>query len=880
MVSSKFRFLSLLLLLVLAMITTIGSVQDDNNTTSRTVNISGTISVNSQTQVDSDVNDPFASYASNDSIQQAQILKNPVTVGGFVGVSNSVSFGRLVNGDSDVQDYYQISLVAQQPLYFFPGDEIGVPGNSSICKAFDSKISNLCVALEDANGDAVTVTEDQSNPNFIIITPQNSGNYYLRVQAEQGANNYIVATGLPSTSMSPLVDTLIKMRVDDNFVPGEVIVKFRNNIFTIASVTSNSLAASVGLVAKAGAPGRSMLMSLGDYNNRATAFGVLGIVGTTQYTDANLQLKQDTIEVVKALRQRADIEYAALNYIRQPLLEPNDIYYGLQWQYPQINLPLAWDMTTGSPDVTVAVIDSGVLNHPDLQGSLVAGYDFISSIDNSADGDGIDSDPSDPGDTDGNTPSSFHGTHVAGTVAAVSNNASGVAGVAWNAKVMPLRVCGTLGCTDYDIHQALLYAARQPNDSGTLPVQAADVVNLSLGAPTTSTVAPPAYAAARNAGVIVVAASGNESSTELFAPAAYDGVVSVSAVDFNGDLAYYSNRGSTIDVAAPGGDITANLNGDTYPDGILSTVGSDQSGVLELGYGFYQGTSMAAPHVAGVAALMKSVKPDLTPDEFDQWLRDGELTQDLGAAGRDDLYGYGLIDAAKAVAKANNTPIIPELPPDPLINVTPDGLVFAVSVSNLQFEISNGGQADLIINSVNNDSGGWLTVTAVSVDVNGVGTYSATVDRNQITGLATASAVIAINANATNSPLNIPVMVYNQDIASDAGFHYVLLIDIDRGLVMDVDAAAIVNGYYQYAFSGVPVGNYVIVAGNDSDSDDRICGSGEACGAYTTLGDLTPIIITARSGNLTGINFATGFNPFFSEIQGLLESGREKVLLP
>ncbi|MCI0505715.1 MAG: S8 family serine peptidase [Gammaproteobacteria bacterium] len=742
------------------------------------------------------------------------------------------------------------------------------------------QILGLCVALEDANGSAVTVTLDESNPDFITITPQNSGNYYLRVQAEQGARNYIVATGLPSASTLQSRNSGAEMSVDENFIPGEVIVKFKNNFVSTAGVTRQSLAASVGLTAKAGAPGRSMLMSLGDISARPQTFNTLGIAAVVQHSDPALQLKQETIEVVKALRKRADVEYAALNYLRQPLLEPDDTYYGLQWHYPKINLPLAWDVTTGVADVVVAVIDSGKLDHPDLQASLVQGYDFISSTANSGDGDGIDSDPTDPGDSDGVTPSSFHGTHVAGTVAAETGNATGVAGVAGNVKVMPLRVCGTLGCADYDIQQALLYAAGQSNDSGTVPAQAADIVNLSLGAPTNSTIAPPAYVTARNAGVIIVAAAGNESSTELFAPAAYDGVVSVSAVDFAGNLAYYSNRGATIDVAAPGGDITANLNGDSYPDGILSTVGSDASGALRLGYGFYQGTSMAAPHLAGVAALMKSVNPGMSPDQFDQWLANGDLTQDLGAAGRDDFYGYGLIDAAKAVSIASGTPIEPELPPDPLIRITPDTLVYDVSTDTLQFTISNGGLADLIIASVNNDSGGWLTVNAGSVDANGGGTYTVTVDRSQIAGFATAGAVITIEANATNSPLTVPVMVYNQEIASDAGFHYVLLYNIDRDLFVDQFNAAIVNGQYQYSFLNVPAGNYFIVAGNDFNSDDHICGSGEACGAYATLGNMTKIVIDNNTGNLAGVNFATGFNPFIAEFQGLLASAKERVLLP
>ncbi|HEY5602724.1 MAG TPA: S8 family peptidase [Gammaproteobacteria bacterium] len=876
----KYQHVRLLLLLTLAVVTTIGSVHDKKSGSPvKTVTISGAISVNRDSQTDSDVNDPFAPYLSNDSIPQAQQLKNPVTLGGFVAVPGSVPFGRLANGGSDVQDYYQIALVAQQILYFFPGDAIGPTGNPSTCKAFDAHILELCVALENANGDAVAVVADDSNPNFLTIAPQNSGNYYLRVQAEQGARNYILATGLPSTSALLPQAGGNDMNVEENFIPGDVIVKFKSNFFSVASVTSQGLAASVGLTVKAGAPGRSLLMSLGGASTRALALHTLGIAAVSQQADPERQLKQKTIAVVNALRGRADVEYAAPNYLRQPLREPDDTHYGLQWNYPKINLPLAWDMTTGVPEVVVAVIDSGVLNHPDLQASLLAGYDFISSTANSGDGDGIDNDPTDPGDSDGVTASSFHGTHVAGTVAAVTDNATGVAGVAWNVKVLPLRACGKLGCTDYDVQQALLYAAGLANDSGEILDQAVAVVNLSLGAPTSSTVAPPAYIAVRNAGVIVVAAAGNESSTALSAPAAYDGVVGVSAVDFASELAFYSNRGSTIDVAAPGGDMTANLNSDAYPDGILSTMGWDLSGTLELGYGFYQGTSMAAPHVAGVVALMKSVNPGMTPEQFDEWLATGDLTQDLGAAGRDDFYGHGLIDAAKAVSIANDTPIVTEPPPDPLILVAPDGLVFNTTTDTLQFAVSNGGQADLVIDSVTNDSGGWLTVSESAVDANGVGTYIATVDRSQMTDLAAAAAVISIAANATNSPRAIPVIVNNQAIARDAGFHYVRLIDADQERVVKTVAVGIVNGQYQYTFSGVPIGNYAVKAGNDANSDSVICGNGEACGAFAALGNVVPITVSSNSGNLTGVNFVTGFNPFITETAGLVTSTKQRQLL-
>jgi subtilisin family serine protease len=301
----------------------------------------------------------------------------------------------------------------------------------------------------------------------------------------------------------------------------------------------------------------------------------------------------------------------------------------------------AWDITTGDPNTIVSVVDTGVLlNHPDLSGQLIAGYDFISDPNRSLDGDGIDSDPNDPGDLSKNrTSSSFHGTHVAGTIGAASNNATGVAGVAWDVSIMPIRVLGLAGGTSWDIQQGVLYSARLPNDSTTLPPVRADIINLSLGGGGGSPTEQAVYTQARNEGVIIIAAAGNDNTPVPSYPASYNGVVSVSAVDLNKNKAPYSNFGSTVDVAAPGGDTSVDLNGDTYADGVLSPLADDSGSGLIFNYVFYQGTSMAAPHVAGVAALMKSVSPALSPADFDMFLASGGLTEDLGASGRDDIFG-------------------------------------------------------------------------------------------------------------------------------------------------------------------------------------------------------------------------------------------------
>ena len=302
----------------------------------------------------------------------------------------------------------------------------------------------------------------------------------------------------------------------------------------------------------------------------------------------------------------------------------------------------------------VAVIDTGVLlAHPDLDNQLTTGYDFISNVQQANDGDGPDPDPNDPGDLAFGGSSSFHGTHVAGPIAAESDNAQGVAGVAWQSRIMPLRVLGIDGGTPFDVIQAVLYAAGMTNQSGTLPLQPADIINMSLGSNFSSQSEQAIVDQVRAAGVIVVASAGNDASDIPSYPAAYNGVVSVAATTILNSAAPYSNFGATIDVAAPGGYNATDLNGDGIGDGVISAMGDDGSvGPVQFGYAALSGTSMAAPHVAGVAALMKAVHPNLTPDEFDNALAAGDLTDDLGTPGRDNIYGFGLINAQMAVLAA------------------------------------------------------------------------------------------------------------------------------------------------------------------------------------------------------------------------------------
>ena len=805
--------------------------------------LSGTITTQSGTQVDSDVNDVSASYASNDIAADAQPLFNPVVLGGFVNQPNTGSPGRS-QSSGDIDDYYSISLSANQVINLYIGDA--------------NTTNDLDLLLWDESGNALVDSSVSPTATVESLIVPATGNYLINVRAIGGASNYVLSVGI-----SNLGAQSNGWRLSDDFEAGDVIVRFRDNFISAnVSETLYTRAASVGLQAKAGARGRNMLFGLGNASQKATAFATLGVSRAQANVSTSLPDKWETLLAAKALVKRADVVEAGLNYRYYPTAIPNDTNYNLQWHYPMINLPQAWDTTTGSSNVIVAVIDTGVLlSHPDLQGQLVPGYDFIANNANSGDGEpGIDSNPDDPGDGGGGASSSFHGTHVAGTIAAASNNNTGVAGVAWGVRIMPCRAVGINGGLSYDIEQCVRYVSGLANDSGTVPAQPADIINLSLGGPTNSTTAPSAYRLARQAGVIVVAAAGNDANSGLFAPAAYDGVVSVSATNISRQLASYSNFGSTIDVSAPGGD-SGDLNGDGFFDGVLSTGGDDTNGPITFNYRFAAGTSMAAPHMAGVVALMKSVYPGLTPDILDTMLQNGELTDDLGATGRDNNFGYGLINAQKAVlAAANAGAPSPPPPPAAVLQVSPTTLNLGIALTSAQINISNAGGGTLDITNISNDSGGWLTVSPAAVDANGLGNYNVNVNRNSmLDGVYTST--ITITSSAGTQSVAVIMQVNSASTSDNAGFHYIELIDMDTMQLFDRVISSGTNGVYEFTFPSVPLGVYHIQAGSDLDKDGVLCETGDACGAYPTLDLISQhVVVDGSSTSLNGLDFTTGFN--------------------
>jgi serine protease len=421
------------------------------------------------------------------------------------------------------------------------------------------------------------------------------------------------------------------------------IVKFRDGTAerAVPSMVSRSLqGANAGLAKSSrGAPG-------------LRHFRRMGLGADVIRADRKLS----AAEAVQAMQQLAampGVEYVEPDLIMRTALTPNDPSYSQQWGFfsatAGIRANTAWDLATGT-GIRVAVLDTGSTSHPDLNTNTIAGYDFISNTTTANDGGGRDSNPADPGDwTTGQcgaaSGSSWHGTHVAGTIAAVTNNATGVAGTAFGAKVFHARVLGTCGGSTSDIADAIIWSSGGTVSGVTTlsASQRAHVINMSLGGSgSCGTTTQNAINGAVSRGTTVVVAAGNSNANAAnFTPASCANVINVASITSSGARSSFSNYGTSIDVSAPGSSILSTLNSGSTTPGSAS-------------YASYSGTSMAAPHVAGTVALVQSRRLALglalyTPAEVESLLKSTAYPLPGACSGG---CGAGIIDARKAVEAA------------------------------------------------------------------------------------------------------------------------------------------------------------------------------------------------------------------------------------
>lgn len=815
----------------------------DGTATVEPNDLSGVIAIESGSRVDIDTADDsrLGVAGNNDLATNAQNLPGTGIVGGYASVTGGLyppqQDGQSFEYFADGEDFYQTALMEGDriALQVFPEGEGTTPSvRLSVTRQGEEQCVTGCRGTE---------------PSFIHVVsgPSSPTNHVISVHAEQGGPFRYVLT--VTTDSAPAA--MVSGYGGADFVVGEAIVK---------PETTGQSFGSAAAVAQAMNAAEARPLGLGIWRVRQTPT----YLARQLSGDELLAAKQETLQWIEGLKGQAGVALAEPNYLyeAQQVVPDDDPLYDLQWNLPLIDLPPAWLAAPNAGlNVGVAVLDTGLFSttpslyddwHPDLDLNVVpalGSQDWVSVAFDIDETPGRDDNPHDPGDLQPGS-SSFHGTHVAGIASAVDNSI-GIVGVAPSSTLIPVRVLGvdkttgrTVGSAD-DLIAAINWAAIQPE---------IDVINLSLGGLGNNETLETAINNAHNNGKLVVAAAGNQGTDQPTFPAAFQNVIGVGAVDAGAVRAGYSNIGESVSLVAPGGDANRDANQDGNADLIISTWGDDADG-LRANYAGLQGTSMAAPHVAGVYALMKEAADSsgsamLTPQGFRALLEDGRLTDDLG----DPLqYGKGLINALKAVDAA----VEGEFPT--VIGANPSALQLSESIvsRSVSLRVFPEGNS-IVIETIQKPS--WLELSLTAGTIQSSTTFTATVTSE---GLMMADNLYRgeiVLTYDTNKSLTIPVSLQlgEQPDERDAGRHFVLLVSTDENretLQQEVVEAA--NGRYTFAFDEVEPGTYFLVAGTDMDNNGFICENGEACAEYPVNG--LPEPITIGESPLSGIQITTSF---------------------
>ncbi|WP_406661795.1 S8 family serine peptidase [Methanolobus sp. ZRKC3] len=565
------------------------------------------------------------------------------------------------------------------------------------------------------------------------------------------------------------------------YVPGEILVKFNPGLSEAKIAAMNSKnGASV------------------TYTSPYAGFKKLKIPKT-----------KSVEEMVEIYSKNPNVEYATANYVMHATMVPNDPRYFEQWNFHStygINVTEAWDTSTGQ-GVVVAVLDTGVAyTAPDLAStSFVPGYDFINGDSNPTDGDG-------------------HGTHVTGTIAQSTNNDIGVAGVAFNCDIMPVKVLGDNGSGTLSVLVDGIYYAAE-ND--------ADVISMSLGFPphvNARRLAPlfPALDTAYSNGVVIVAAAGNDGMSKIGYPAAYEKCIAVGATGYAGNRAYYSNYGSALDIMAPGGELYINSDNQIVGYGILQNTFND-SGVFD--YYLYQGTSMATPHVSGVAALI--IANGVTGPENVRAAIEN-TAQDIYASGWDSDSGYGIVDAYAALDYFEP---VQNQPPVAVIAFTPSNPTVDEIIT---FDAS--GSTD--------DKG----IVSYSWDFDGAGTGDANTE-------------VATYSYSTAGDHNVALTVTDADGATDTVTETVSVSDnsqtepFDGTVTVTVDTADTIRGrnFFAYGIATIDVTDNV---GNSIDAvvSGQWSGAASDMDTATTTGGTASVVSDSVKYRGTTLDFTFRVN--------------------
>lgn len=826
-----------------------GGSGSDSDPDLGTVNValSGFIDIESGTRVDADNADALTLNPTPRST--AQNLPPEYVLAGYVsqlsGDYPSISGFPSFSYATDPEDEYLMSLRSGQTVEL---------------QAFGTRegASPLRLSLFQ-NGTLVQsqVTGGPTSQIRVTNTTGADGVFTLQVEPE-GANPmlYVLSTAVNAAAQARSFEWPAH-----EFVEGEAIVEMESGV---GAQSAQTMMAQANMVA-----------------DQELAPGVWKVKAPMPLQqNASGSAKASTLHWIRSLKQQPGVASVTPNYRTQTMMTPIDepLYGAQQWHYGLLNGPTGWQLAQNyGAGVTVAVMDTGLYRsasgwHQDLDANVISilpsGADFVSGQFDNDSQPGRDNNPADPGNSVGG--SVYHGTHVAGTVAAAVNMQGG-GGVAFDSTLLPVRVLGDGGSgSSADLLAALQWVAGPSNGE---PL--ADIVNLSLGGLPFIQSMQDAISAAAEKGVIFVAAAGNASTSARSYPAAFDNVFAVSAVDGAGRLASYSNFGDWIDLAAPGGDASRDGNGDGRGDVVVST--SVINGTEETYIGL-QGTSMAAPHVSGVFALMKGENAALDYQFVNAALMSGKLT--VGGCSstscRTDELGYGLLDAGRAASAAMASPIRDLLTAAPaVVALSSEG----ARTEDVVLEVYGDNPNSVIINSVTTTAS-WLNIDSAPNNGDSGIRFDIALSLNLSAlepGISERTTVqVEYRGDSETRTLEIPVVgqqVTDQQ-ARDAGRHFVLLVspDPDSDFFRTEAQATVVaqNGQYRFEFvpddgeapkalNEVAPGNYILVAGSDLDNDGLICHGGEACAEYPVAGLRQEITVIAGQ-TITGLRMTTSYS--------------------
>ena len=813
------------------------SVSDGTNSVTQniTVNVvdvseatvSGTAYTSRYTVLDTDIpNTDWFSSVSNNTVAAAQVVVNPSIISGYVGVN-------------DTLDVYKISTSSSMIANLDVVDYVN-----------DNK--ELRLQIYESNGAAreYSYTSASTETNQTIVLP-NGGDYLVVVSQLNGDSKYILTIG----QRYDISSTTASTDFIPDFIPNEFIA-YRSEVLALNNLTQSIDEKSQKIVED----NKTKLSKI--TGESFDEFGVKSLVMPEQIENSHStnsflidessgleQLSQKQItylkhwSVLQELRSLSDEIIFDFQYEEELVSFTRDPLYGLQWNLDRVQLEPALNaIGQDVKNVAVAVIDSGGPSPSSPawnQSNLIdGGLDFVYGDNNSIDYFATSS-------YTGNEAS--HGTHVSTTIALKNNNVdfNGYAVHALNINVFdqnPNRTPIIANSTE----NAVLYAAGLPNVSGlvapnTIPIK---VINLSLkkvGNISYPTAYCQVMSDAISQGITVVAAAGNDQDTSpglVSYPASCNGVVSVGATNSGGSITYYSQQNSSVDISAPGGD-TVDRDGNGVADTILA-YGNDSQ---PAGLG---GTSMAAPQVSAAIALMYSVDSSMTPSRVNNMIAAGEMSDDRGATGKDNAFGYGELNVAKAIEN-----VLEDISSDTTFAYTDvPYLNFATNTTQLNVSLNKVGTGSLSVTSLSADNASGLTYNDGSANSDGFGLYTIFIDRSSLPQGEFSNTIYFNLSNNEKVAVKIYYNVGSLRSAPNIGKVYIAMYNAsDNSLWGSLTTE--LDGSVGFTASNVAPGDYYILTSTDIDDNNTVCEFGELCQYYPPIGDQRTEF-TVGSSNLTG----------------------------